>query len=75
LLDHGADIDALDKEYQSTPLGLAARWGQREMVNQLIARGADPNLAGAEWASPLSWSQKKKHLDIAKDLESAGAVS
>jgi uncharacterized protein len=27
LLDHGADIDAIDEEYRSTPLGYAARWG------------------------------------------------
>ena len=29
LLDRGADIDAVDQEFQSTPLGFAARWGQR----------------------------------------------
>ncbi len=30
LLDHGADIDAVDEEFRSTPLGIAARSGQRE---------------------------------------------
>ena len=59
LLDHGAEIDALDEEYRSTPLGLAARWGQRKLASFLVERGADPNLAGAEWATPLSWSRKK----------------
>ena len=29
LLDHGADINPIDEEYQSTPLGMAARWGRR----------------------------------------------
>ena len=45
LLDHGAAIDALDEEYRSTPLGCAARRGQKEMVELLLARGADPNRA------------------------------
>jgi hypothetical protein len=26
LLDHGADLDAIDDEFRSTPLGIAARW-------------------------------------------------
>ncbi len=30
LLGRGADINAIDDEYRTTPLGLAARWGQRE---------------------------------------------
>ncbi len=27
LLDHSADINPIDEEYGSTPLGFAARWG------------------------------------------------
>ena len=38
LLNHGADINAIDEEYQSTPLGMAARWGHGEMVDLLIRR-------------------------------------
>jgi len=30
LLDYGADINALDDEYQSTPLGYAATGGNRK---------------------------------------------
>ena len=44
LLDHGADINTIDEEYRSTPLGCAARRGQKEMVELLLERGADPNL-------------------------------
>jgi ankyrin repeat protein len=73
LLDHGADINALDEEYRSTPLGLAARWGQREMVAFLLDRGADPNKSGAPWATPLAWAGKKGHNDIEADLRQAGA--
>jgi len=68
LLDHGADIDAVDDEFQSTPLGFAARWGQREMVRLLLDRGADRRRAGAEWAGPAAWARRKGHDVIADDL-------
>jgi ankyrin repeat protein len=73
LLDYGADIDAVDEEYRSTPLGYAARWGHREMVSFLLARGADPNKAGAPWATPLAWARQKGDSDIEADLRKAGA--
>jgi ankyrin repeat protein len=75
LLDHGADINAIDEEYRSTPLGLAARWGQSKMVAFLLERGADPNRAGAAWSTPLSWAQKKGHVSIANDLVAVGATN
>lgn len=74
LLDHGADINAVDDEYRTTPLGMAARWGQRKMVALLLERGADPNRAEAAWSTPLAWAQKKGHGAIAADLRAAGAV-
>lgn len=73
LLDHGADIDAIDEEFQSTPLGFAARWGQREMASFLIERGADVKLSGAPWATPLAWASGKGYRDIEADLIDAGA--
>jgi len=73
LLDHGADINAIDEEYQSTPLGYSAHWGKREMVALLVERGADPNKSGAPWAAPLAWARKKGHAEIEADLRQAGA--
>lgn len=75
LLDHGADIDAIDDEYQTTPLGMAARWGQRKMSAFLIERGADPNKAGTPWGTPLAWARKKGHDAIVRDLIAAGAAA
>ena len=75
LVDHGADINALDEEYRSTPLGLAARWGQAAMVSFLLERGADANKSGAAWSTPLAWAKKEGHNGIADTLTAAGAVS
>lgn len=74
LLDHGADMNAIDDEYQSTPLGVAVRWGNREMVMFLLEHGADPNEAGAEWSTPLAWAHWKGHSEIEDDLKRAGAA-
>ena len=73
LLKYGADLDPVEEEYQSTPLGMAARWGHVEMVNYLLAKSADPNKAGASWATPLAWAKKKGHAGIEKVLIGAGA--
>ena len=73
LLDHGAEINAVDQEYRSTPLGMASRWGQRTMAAFLIERGADANKAGAPWSTPLAWAKKKGHSDLVSDLIAAGA--
>ena len=72
LLKFGADINPVNEEYQSTPLGMAARWGHTAMVEFLIRNGADINKAGAEWAMPLSWARKKNHQQIEKMLSAAG---
>jgi ankyrin repeat protein len=71
LLDAGADIDAVDDEFRSTPLGLAARFGKREVAELLLSRGADPNRAGAVWATPLAWARAKGHRAIEQLLGAA----
>ena len=75
LLDHGAEINAIDDEYHATPLGMAARWGQRKMASLLLERGADPNAAGAAWSTPLAWARKKGHAALADALIAAGAIA
>lgn len=53
LLDGGADINALNKNDQTTPLLLAAINGQFDVAMTLIRRGANPNLASLAGAAPL----------------------
>lgn len=74
LIQYGADMNLIDEAYQSTPLGLAARWGQTAMVHYLLKQGADLNKAGASWATPLAWAKKKGHSEIEKILILAGAT-
>jgi uncharacterized protein len=71
LIDHAADLDAVDDEYRSTPLGVAARRGQHSMVEFLLEQGADPTAAGAPWATPLAWATKKGHNSIVERLQTA----
>lgn len=61
-LEAGADINAIDSNYSSTPLGWAARQGKKEMVEWLLTRGADPNLPADEtWARPSEWARRRGH--------------
>lgn len=73
-IDHGADINAIDEEHRSTPLGIAAREGQAEFVDLLLANGADPNAAGASWAKPLAWAERRGRERISSKLRAHGAV-
>ena len=70
LIEHGADVDCIDDEYRSTPLGYAARWGHVEMVKLLLDWGADPENSGASWSTPLAWAKKKNHDEVVKVLQS-----
>ena len=69
LLDYGAEINAIEPEYCSTPLGLACRAGHAPMAEFLLRRGADAGLQHAHpWARPLAWAEKKGHPEVARIL-------
>jgi ankyrin repeat protein len=71
LLDYGAEIDPIDDEYRSTPLGLAARWGHTDMVEFLLQKGADPHKSGARWSGPMAWATRNKHSEVISILQKA----
>ena len=50
-------------------LSFAANLG----IALLLQHGADPNKAGAPWATPLAWARKKGHRDIVADLQAAAS--
>ena len=69
LIDHSAGLNAVDEEYQSTPLGMAARWEHAEIVELLLEAGADANRSGAPWSTPIAWAKKNGNREIAKMLQ------
>jgi RNA polymerase sigma factor (sigma-70 family) len=74
LLDYGADVNAIEDEYDSTPLGWAAHWGKRESAEILIRRGADVNAPrDRPWARPLAWAERRGFPEIAALLRANGA--
>lgn len=69
LLDQGADVNALDSEFCSTPLGWAAKWGRLEMAKLLLDHGALPAEPQEHtWAQPRRWAEKKGHRELARML-------
>lgn len=74
-LDHGADIEARDEEYQSTPLGWAARNGATAAAQLLIERGASVMMRdGPSWATPLEWAKRRGHQPLVELLRRHGAT-
>lgn len=81
LLEHGADINAVEIEHRATPLAAAVRsWRTNErerkaMVKFLLQRGAATDLSGApDWATPLSVARKRGLAGIESILIRHGAT-
>jgi ankyrin repeat protein len=65
-LDRGADLEARDADICSRPLGWAAKFGQKRMVEMLLQRGAKPNSPDDPiWATPLAWATRRGFTEIA----------
>jgi RNA polymerase sigma factor (sigma-70 family) len=75
LVDGGAEVDAMESQLQSTPLGWAARYGQLELCRFFLSRGADANGGSADWARPLAWARRYGHEEVATLLSEAGATA
>lgn len=61
-LEHGADIDAIDEQHCTTPLGWAAKAGKAEMAQFLLERGANALLPTDKlWARPRAWAERRGH--------------
>lgn len=72
LLDLGLPVDAVDSQ-GCTALLRAAGGGHRALVDLLLARGADPQLAAHSGATPMSAAVSMRHGDIVDRLIVAGA--
>jgi len=68
-LEHGANIEAEDGEWRSTPLARAAEAGRTRMVEFLLRRGARVNpIGGPAWAKPIAWAERRGHTEIVELL-------
>lgn len=59
LLDYGANVNAKSQQ-GFTPLTTAIREDRADMVDLLLARGADPAIRGQDW--PINLAVKRPHI-------------
>jgi ankyrin repeat protein len=60
----GAKVNCCNEE-GITPLAAAAREGYRDILEYLLAKGADPNRDAPAWVKPLSLAEHRGHVEIA----------
>ena len=69
MIDYGANVNAIDEEYCTTPLGWAAKYGQEEMISFLLKRGAQKDPVDVtEWSTPMNWARRRGHQAIVEKL-------
>jgi ankyrin repeat protein len=60
-------------EWHTSPLALAARAGQEELVRELLLHGANPNVTGADGYTPLGAAAQSGQAGVVRSLLKAGA--
>lgn len=70
LLQAGADINAKDNEEQWTPVMMAAAEGQLEVVQLLVANGADLTMVDVDGESSFDFAQSNGHQHVAAYIQS-----
>lgn len=71
-LDHGADLEAVDLEYSTTPLGRAALAGQLKTVQWLLKLGASPaGRNGWRGGQPAALARHGGHEPVVAVLKDA----
>ena len=68
----GEDVNEKDAEFGVTPLHYAAYYGEREVTELLIAKGADLNAKDEDAETPLDNAIMRKHPEAADLLRKHG---
>ncbi|HIO21500.1 MAG TPA: ankyrin repeat domain-containing protein [Nitrospirales bacterium] len=74
LIIGGHGVNQRDETYGFTPLHQAVFFGHREIVEFLIAEGADVNAKNIAGSTPLYLAKGKRHNAIGDLLERHGAI-
>ena len=72
LLEENANLNLLDKE-QLTPLCLTIREGNAQCAHMLLVAGADVNVGGGLFGSPLHMAVSKSEVWMVVDMLKRGA--
>lgn len=69
MIAHGGDLEAVDQEHRTTPLGWAAKYGKTDMAAYLLQQGAEAEPAGVpQWATPQAWAGRRGYQAIVELL-------
>ncbi|NIO48660.1 MAG: hypothetical protein GTN73_04365 [Candidatus Aminicenantes bacterium] len=72
-LDSDADISLKDNNYKRTALHFAALYGQLDIIDALVKKGANVNERDAAGKTALDYANQYGHEKVAKLLKSSGA--
>lgn len=73
LLEHGADIDALDTNDNHSALTYAVDQGETDVVTFLLSRGADPSRLDNNGKTGLHYAAENGSIELLRLLLEAGA--
>lgn len=68
-----SNVDFPGDNLDSAPLAIAAEYGHRDVVEYLLAEGADPTIV-YQHRTALDWAEREGHRDVVKILERHGAT-
>ena len=70
LIEFGADLEAVDDEFCTSPLGWAARTNQMEVAMFLLSLGVARQPIGAPaWSQPIEWARRRGNIEMVLALE------
>jgi peptidoglycan/LPS O-acetylase OafA/YrhL len=72
-IDEGADLNAPDPNFRTTPLGYAVLYGQPEIVQELLSASAEPSTQYGDGGTALHTAMFLGRSEIASLLLDAGA--
>lgn len=74
LLDHGAQVNLLNKDSGTTALYAAAAFGKGGTVKLLLERGANPSLCGGNRKTPYQAALENGYLEVAGEIRNHGGA-